>query len=241
MTLASDRSVMPQIKGFRKNTLLDWEGKIACIIFLPGCNLRCPYCHTSALVTEPGTQPDIPLDEVDDYLEKNHGWIDGVVITGGEPTLHPGLVGLVDHFIALGLQVKLFTNGTRPEVVRELIESGRLASISMDVKGPLDQRYQRAAGAPVDLDAIRESIDAVRDSGIRYKFRTTVCPAILGYADVVETARSLRGARVFNLQQFRPVDCLDPSFENIRPYPLEELRRMAEAAGEFVEQCTVIA
>jgi len=240
MTPTTHRNIMPEIKGFNKNTFLDWDGRIASIIFLPGCNYRCPYCHASALVTRPDTQPTIPLGEIDAYLAQNRGWIDGVVITGGEPTLHPGLFDLIDHLIEGGLKIKLFTNGSRPDVLRELVRTGRLAAISMDLKGPLDARYERAAGVPVDLDAIRTSVDVIIKGGIPYEFRTTVCPAVLTHDDVIDTARSVRGAGLWTLQQFRPVDCLDPTFEKIVPYEGDQLDRMAEAAGEFVGRCTVV-
>jgi len=252
MTPTTDRNVMPEIKGFNKSTLLDWDGQIASIVFLPGCNYRCPYCHASALVTEPDTQPNVPLGEVDTYLAQNRGWIDGVVITGGEPTLQPGLFDLIDHLIEQGLKIKLFTNGSQPDVLRELIRTGRLAAVSMDIKGPLDERYERAAGVSVDLDAIRASIDILMslparerglklmNDGIPYEFRTTVCPELLTHDDVVDIARAVRGAGLLTLQQFRPVDCLDPAFEHITPYGENELDRMAEAASEFVERCTVV-
>jgi len=230
---------MLEIKGFNPNTLLDWDGKIASIIFLPGCNFRCPYCHASALVKNAAGLPPVQLSEVDAYLEKNRAWIDGVVISGGEATWHNGLPALVDHFRGLALAVKLYTNGSRPAVLCDLVQSGRLAAVSMDLKGPLDDRYSRAAGTPVDLDAIRASIDIVMSSGIPYEFRTTVCPTILAHDDVVDAARAIEGAELFILQQFRPVDCLDPEFEKIKPYTEDELGRMAESVKGMVKKCIV--
>jgi pyruvate formate lyase activating enzyme len=230
---------MPEIKGFTKNSLLDWDGRIASLIFLPGCNFRCPYCHAAGLVAADNTLPAVPLGEVDDYLNKNHGWIDGVVISGGEPTLNAGLPGLIDHLAGCGVEIKLFTNGSRPDVLTRLLQSGSLAAVSMDIKAPPDERYAQAAGIPVDLDAIRASADVIMHSGIAYEFRTTVCPQVLGHDDVVDAARSIRGASLLILQQFRPVDCLDPAFEKIAPYEEKQLDRMAAEAGEFVEKCVV--
>ena len=230
---------LPEIKGFNRNTLLDWEGMIASIIFLPGCNFRCPYCHASALVLDPASQPTVPLTEVDAYLQANRGWVDGLIITGGEPTINPGLPALADHFIELGMQIKLFTNGTNPDMMESLVESGRLAAIAMDVKCPLDERYERAAHVPVDVAAIRRSAGIVMNSGLEYEFRTTVCPEVLSFDDVVETAGCIEGAQRLVLQQFRQVDCLDPAFEKLKPYPRELLEKMAEAAGIHVRQCVV--
>ena len=231
---------MVEIKGFIRNTLLDWDGKIASIIFLPGCNFRCPYCHASALVKDGSALPAVSVAEVDSYLEKNRAWIDGVVISGGEATFHNNLPVLVDHLRERGLGVKLFTNGSRPAMLHRLVDAGKLSAISMDVKGPLDERYSIAAGTPVDLDAIRESIGMLKDSGIPYEFRTTVCPAVLKSDDVIDTARDLSGAELFILQQFRPVDCLDPEFERVKPYRDDELDRMAALASQYVKKCVVV-
>jgi len=230
---------MTEIKGFTKSTFLDWDGRIASILFLPGCNLRCPYCHASALVRDPASLPPVAFEEVADYLERNRGWIDGVVITGGEATLDAGLPDLVDRLRALGVAVKLFTNGTRPDVLAELIAGKRLAAVSMDLKAPLDGRYAAAAGVEVDVASIRASISAIMDSGLEYEFRTTVCPAVLRFDDVADLAREVGGARLLILQQFRPVDCLDASFERFKPYAVEELERMARAARDHVARCVV--
>lgn len=230
---------MLEIKGFIRNTLLDWDGKIASIIFLPGCNFRCPYCHASALVRDGHLLPSVPFEEVQAYLEKNRGWIDGVVISGGEVTLHAGLPDLIKRLRAFGVAIKLFTNGSRPDVLRKLIDERLVDALSMDMKGPLDARYSKAAGTPVDLDAIRESIAILIGSGLPYEFRTTVCPTILSHEDVVDTARAIEGAELLVLQQFRPVDCLDPEFGEIKPYSEPELDGMADAAREFVRKCVV--
>ena len=230
---------MLQIKGFTRNTLLDWDGKIASIIFLPGCNFRCPYCHASVLVNDGQALPAVPFEDVQAYIEKNRGWIDGVVISGGEVTLHAGLPDLIKRLRAFGVAIKLFTNGSRPGVLRKLIAERQVDALSMDIKGPLDGRYSKAAGVPVDLDAIRESIGIVMAAGLPYEFRTTVCPPVLCHDDVVDTARVIQGAELFVLQQFRPVDCLDPEFEKIKPYREGELDGMAEAARKFVKKCVV--
>jgi len=153
---------MLEIKGFTKNTLMDWSGKIASILFLPVCNFRCPYCHASELVVDSSAIPNIQVAEIDEYLQANRGWIDGVVITGGEPTLQTNLLQLIDHLREQDLAIKLFTNGSRPAVVRELIETSRLDAIAMDVKAPLDERYNKAAGVEVDTSAIRQSIELIR-------------------------------------------------------------------------------
>jgi len=230
---------MLAIKGFQKNTFLDWDGMIASILFLPGCNFRCPYCHAAPLVARPHELPSVPVEEVEQYIETNRQWIDGVVISGGEATLQPELPALIDRLRAIGMAIKLFTNGTNPQMLGDLLAGGKLAAISMDIKGPLDDRYSRAAGVPVDLDAVRESIGLVMNAGIPYEFRTTVCPAVLAPEDVADTARGIQGAKLFILQQFRPVGCLDAQYENVKPYSDNELDAMAELARPFVQTCVV--
>jgi len=231
---------LPPIKGFIKNTFIDWEGQIAAMLFLPHCNFRCSYCHARSLVVEPDTLPTVPISEVMEYLAENKGWIDGVVISGGEPTLHAGLEQLVLLLKSAGLKVKLDTNGTNPAVIQEFLARKLLDYIAMDIKAPLDaQRYNEVTVADCSLQDVRKSIDLIMDSEIEYEFRTTVCPEFLDKEDVADIASAIEGADKYVLQPFRPVDCLDPSMEDVEPYTREELWRMAEVARQFVPSCTV--
>ena len=227
---------LPAIRGFLPGTLIDWPGRVAAEVFLGGCNFRCPYCHASHLVLSPGQLEEVPVESVVEHLRRQSGWIDGVVISGGEPTLDERLPALIETFRSTGAAVKLDTNGTRPEVLRALIQARLIEAVS---KAPLDQRYLRAAGVPVDLEAVRESIQLLIKSGLDVEFRTTVCPAILSPEDVVETARALAGARKYCLQTFRPLNCIDPAMLEVEPYSEEQMRGIAEAAGRFVEKCWV--
>lgn len=231
--------MLPPIKGFVENTLLDWEGRIASILFLPGCNLRCPYCHAGHLVSAAGALESIPFETVEALARKHRGWLDGVVISGGEPTLHEGLFDLCDRIRALGLQVKLDTNGTRPQVLRSLLDLGSVDYVAMDVKAPLNEKYHAAAGVECDVDAIRQSVLALMESDVDYEFRMTVCPALASEEDVHATAMDVRGARRFVLQPFKPELCRDPSLRTVRPYPRNALKQFAAKAGKFVAQCFV--
>jgi len=230
---------LPPIKGFIKSTLVDWEGLIACELFLPGCNFRCPQCHGSALVARAGDLPDVPIGEVMQHVTENRGWIDGAVLSGGEPTLQPALEQLILLLKSAGLKIKLDTNGSRPELLEEFIGRGLVDFVAMDVKAPLDQRYSAVAGCEVDTAAIRRSVALLLLGGVPYEFRTTVCPRFLDRHDVLDLARDLSGACKLVLQPFRPTDCLDRELESVAPYPLEELRQMAEAARQFVPNCMV--
>ncbi|MFO7900995.1 MAG: anaerobic ribonucleoside-triphosphate reductase activating protein [Planctomycetota bacterium] len=227
----------PPIRGFLESTLIDWEGKVACEVFLPTCNLRCPFCHAGHLVMNDGTLESIPIDAVTGLLDRQRGWVDGVVISGGEPTLHEALPAMIDEFRSHGALIKLDTNGTRPEVIERLIADGRLDAISMDVKAPFDERYDAATNATPDLDAIRRSVDLIMGSHLEYEFRTTVCRVFHGRGDIREIAESIAGARKYILQQFKPGDCLDPALNEVESYSRDELREFAEAARPCVELC----
>ena len=231
--------MLPPIKGFLKNTLLDWEGKLAAIVFLPGCNFRCPYCHARHLILPQASDETIPIASVLTSLRDQTGWIDGVVISGGEPTLHHNLIELIRLFRAEGLQVKLDTNGSRPDVLQELLHLKTLDYVAMDVKAPLDQTYHQVAGVTVDLEALHRSIELLISGDVPYEFRTTVCPGMLD-ADAIENiARCVRGARLYCLQSFRPVNCLDPSLEHVEPYNPDQMRDLARVAAKYVSRSIV--
>lgn len=230
--------MLPSIKGFIPNTLIDWEGKIASIIFLPGCNMRCPYCHAGPLVGAPNKLESIPLDALKETARSQAGWLDGIVISGGEPTLHNGLGKLCEEIRSLDLGVKLDTNGTRPDHLRFLIENGLVDAVAMDAKAPL-AKYHEVTRTDCDVEAVRESIMMLLESDIEYEFRMTVCPAISTEEDVIDTAKEIRGARVFYLQQFNPEFTMDASLRDVRPYTREQLRDFAGKASRFVNLCAV--
>ena len=229
----------PPIRGFIENTLIDWEGKIACEVFLPTCNLRCPFCHAGHLLTSDGELESIPVSAVTDCLDRHKGWIDGVVISGGEPTLFETLPALIDEFRSHGAKIKLDTNGTRPEVLEDLLASGLLDAISMDIKTALDERYNAATATDCDVDAVRRSTQIIMGSGIEYEFRTTVCPAFVGPDELRDIAEAIRGADKYILQQFKPGACLDPAMNDVEPYTRDQLRTFASELREYVGQCIV--
>jgi len=230
---------LPPIRGFIENTLIDWEGKIACEVFLPACNLRCPFCHAAHLVTNDKELESIPVSAVTDCLDRHKGWLDGVVISGGEPTLHETLPALIEEFRSHGAMIKLDTNGTRPEVIEDLLARGLLDAISMDIKTALDDRYFAAAGCECDVGAIRRSAQIIMGSGVEYEFRTTVCLAFHRLKELRDIAMAIRGARKYVLQQFKPGECLDPAMDSVTPYPREKLREFAAKLGKYVKRCIV--
>ena len=161
------------IAGLQKMTLLDYPGKVACTVFLQGCNFRCPFCHNSGLLGR-AEQPRIPQEELLAFLQKRQGLLDGVCITGGEPTLHKALPDLIGEIRALGFAVKLDTNGYRPEILKQLVRDGLLDYVAMDIKN-CPARYGETAGLPnIDLSKIEESMAFLMTGDLDYEFRTTV-------------------------------------------------------------------
>jgi len=172
---------------------------------------------------------------VEDFIVKREKFIDGLVITGGEPTLQPDLPDYIRRIKSLGFLVKLDTNGSSPKMLKELISQKLVDYIAMDIKAPLDERYHKVTGRPMDLKSVKESVREIINSGIDHEFRTTVCPSFLGEKDIEEIAAALVGAKKYVLQQFVPRDTLDPALEKVAPYPKEELERMAEVGNRYVK------
>lgn len=223
------------IKGFQEVTLIDWDERIASIIFLGGCNLRCGFCHSNTLATASDSLETISFEHVSKFLETKKGWIDGVVITGGEPMLDKeGLFKLAKAIKKMGLLIKVDTNGTRPEILREIIETKLADYIAMDIKAPLIlEKYVKAAGiVEIEINDIIASKNILLSSGIDYEFRTTAVPGIVDCSDIAEIAKSITGAKKYCLQQFVPKDPIDISFLNIKPYPADKLYQMVSVASE---------
>lgn len=223
-----------EIKAAIKTSLLDWDGKIVTTVYVPGCNFRCPFCHNWELVEGAKDRESIPLEAILGYMEENVDFIDGVCITGGEPTLYDDLPEFIGRFRGMGFLVKLDTNGTRPDMLRRLIDQGLVDYVAMDVKAPLDDRYERVVGTGVDLIKVRESIDVIRGSGVDHEFRTTVVPGLLGREDILEIAKELEGARRYVLQQFVAENCHSEELRSRKPYPQEEIQKMIYEGNGYV-------
>jgi len=169
-----------RIKGFIESSCSDWPGQVVAVIFLPGCNFRCPYCHNYPLVLNPDEGETFTLEYVFQRLAALRFWLDGVCVSGGEPTLSTGLMDLCGTIKEAGLLCKLDTNGSRPGVLKELLAGNLIDFIAMDVKAPLRAAsYEKCAGVKVNLAAIRESMEIIRNAGIAYQFRTTYHPVLL--------------------------------------------------------------
>lgn len=214
------------IKGFIPSSMLDWPGMISAVLFLGGCPFRCPACHNSALVVNPSSLPDYPLEAILETLDRKDTWIDGITITGGEPTANRNLPDLVEGFKQMGYATKLDTNGFNPGLLRRLIQAGALDAVYMDVKAPVTAlEYSRVAGAPIDPEIILESIALLRESRIETLFRTTVIPGMVEEPEI-QRISDLLGDSAYRIQPFRNVDTLDRSLEGLAPFSVERVERM---------------
>lgn len=218
------------IKGFQGTSLIDYPGRIASIIFIGGCNFRCRYCYNWPLLSAsdlPDNDPDAVLRE----LAKREDFIEGVVVTGGEPTIHPGIIQLLKAIKNLGIDVKLDTNGTHPEILEWVIADKLAEYIAMDYKAPLDklESVARIRGAEHKVHA---SAEILIKRAKRYEFRTTVHPQILTLDDIDSIADEIRGAAAYYIQQFHRVDCLDPDLISDPQYSAEFFRRAAARVGD---------
>ena len=223
-----------EIHGFQKTTLLDFPGHVAATVFAGGCNFRCPFCHNALLVLDPKSQPVITEEEVLAYLKKRRGILEGVCITGGEPTLQKDLIPFVRKLKGLGYLVKLDTNGYRPKVLGELLREGLLDYAAMDVKASLTN-YWRAAGLPgLEQDRILESIQLLLHCSIPYEFRTTVVKGIHCLEEFEEIGRLLAGGKTYCLQGFRESDTMiGGGFE---VFSTAEMEKMAKIAGKYIDK-----
>lgn len=190
------------IGGLQKMTLLDYPGRIACTVFLTGCNLRCPFCHNAALVLPEEAEPEeIPEEVLLDFLKKRKGKLDGVCITGGEPTMQRDLPELMQWIRDLGFLVKLDTNGTNPRMLEEVLKKGLADYVAMDIKSS-PARYREACGGADVLETVQKSAALLMDSETDYEFRTTVFAPVHTPAEMADIGNWLRGAKRYYLQPF---------------------------------------
>jgi len=228
------------IKGFIDVSFVDWDGKISSVIFLPNCNFRCPFCHNLNLVFNPEKLDTIPFEYVENQLDRQRGWTDGVCITGGEPTLHSSLPELCFRLKKMGFLVKLDTNGTNPTMLKELMDRKLLDYVAMDIKAPLTvEKYSKATGVNAEslLENVKESIRLVRESNMDYEFRTTVVPMLHEKEDMKQICRSLIGCRKYVLQKFDVSlrkTTINPDFIKLKPFTDEEMQKFLSIAQKLI-------
>jgi pyruvate formate lyase activating enzyme len=229
------------IGGIQKHSFIDYPGKVSCVIFLAGCNFNCPYCHNPQLTGEAGSRPErVAAEDVFVFLEERRGWLDGVVISGGEPTLHPDLPDFCGRIKSLGYPVKLDTNGSRPQMLKRLIRAGLVDYMAMDIKTD-PARYEGCIAGRFDCSALLASLQLIMESGLDYEFRTTCVKPLVTPQAIEAIARLIKGCRRYALQPFRADAILHPEFfDSVDPAcSIEEMTRLKHIAEPWVQSCLV--
>jgi len=229
-----------EIGGLQKLTLIDYPGKLACTVFLIGCNFRCPWCYSSELVLPEKIkkQPKIPEKDFFNFLKERKRLLEGAVLCGGEPTIHKDLPGFIKKIKKLGYLVKIDTNGSNPKMLKDLISNNLIDYVAMDIKAP-KENYEKAAGKKININNIEKSIKILKEAGIDYEFRTTVVSSIHTKDDILKITRWIGPAKKYYLQNFRAEKTIDPEFEKIKPYPQEYMTEILRAIAPFFEICQV--
>lgn len=217
--------------GLMKLTLLDYPGRVACTVFTGGCNFRCPFCHNTSIVMK-NSQAEISTERFLLFLTKRKGILDGVCVSGGEPLANADLPELLKSIKELGYSVKLDTNGSFPDRLREIADNGLCDCVAMDIKNS-PQKYALTAGTDkIDIGAIKESIEYIKHSGIEHEFRTTVVREFHTPADIREATALIKGEKKYFLQPFRSSDGV--LVQGLHEPEHAELDAMLDAAREFV-------
>jgi pyruvate formate lyase activating enzyme len=223
-----------RIAGLQKLTLLDYPGKIACTLFTPGCNYRCPFCHNASLVltpTDETTEEEFLL-----FLSSRRQILEGVCITGGEPTLQPDLASFCKKIKEMGFLVKLDTNGSHPKKLKELVEHHLVDYVAMDVKNSL-LRYEETVGTKVNLEDILESIEFLEKDTVPYEFRTTVVKNLHDEESLINLAEMIQGCQHYYLQNF--VDSKNLINNSMSGYSEQEMSALYQAVKKILPQTSV--
>lgn len=224
-----------KIGGLREVTLMDYPNHIAATVFTRGCNLSCPFCHNSELIKSEGYT--ISEKKIIDFLTKRKRLLEGVVITGGEPTVQEDIGSFLKRIKKLDYKIKLDSNGTKPLVIKKLIDRDLVDYLAMDIKTS-PQKYKKACGVGVDFENIRKSINIIKGMN-NYEFRITAVPGLVDENDISEISKLLQGAKKLYIQQFRSKETLVPSYSDKKPFTEETLERFKNIAEQFIEECQI--
>ncbi|MGD2142322.1 MAG: anaerobic ribonucleoside-triphosphate reductase activating protein [Candidatus Bathyarchaeota archaeon] len=219
-------------------SLRDWSGRLCAKTVVPGCNFRCPYCSQRALIYDYLGMDRVPEWEVLDHLYRVKGYLTGVCIGGGEPTLHNGLLQFCYKVKSIGYDIKIDTNGTRPKRLRKLMEEKVVDYIAMEIKAPID-RYPEVVKHKVNKKAVEESIKLLRRGNIDYEFSITMVPDLIGARELKEIANILIGSRRFVIRRHQAGDCLDTEFSGKEPYSKRELEEFRDQVAPYFAKCVV--
>ncbi len=226
------------IKALLPASVIEYPGHIADVLYVGACNFRCPFCYNVDLVLRPEQLADLDLASLLQQLRSRVGFVDALVVSGGEPTLQPDLMPFLSDVRETGLKVKLDTNGYRPDVLGQCLKRGLLDYVAMDIKSS-QGKYEQAAGVPVEVEHVRQSIELLMQASIDCEFRTTVVPGLVDAEDVRAIAQLIAGAKRYYLQCFRPgqtVGGMENQSPAIRRPPAELLQQMARLAAPWVKE-----
>jgi pyruvate formate lyase activating enzyme len=221
--------------GYRACSLVDFPGKISAVLFTQGCSFRCPFCHNPGLVLH-ASATSLSEELLLDFLKTRIGKLQGVVISGGEPTIHPELESFIKKIKSLGFSVKLDTNGSHPEVVEALLKTDLINYWAIDRKASL-ANYSRISGVQIEPETIQKSSTLIMNATENYEFRTTVIREFHPPEEILTIAQELAHARRYILQQFRPNITLDPSLGSSIAYSPDEMEHLCTIARPFVKEC----
>ncbi len=228
---------MVQIGGIQKFSTVDYPGYAVAAIFTIGCNMRCGYCHNPELVLPEQYVGTIPEHEILEFLASRKGLLDGVAISGGEPTMQADLPAFIRAIKAMGFLVKLDTNGTNPAMLKELLDEKLIDFVAMDIKGPLE-KYSQIAARPINLQAIRQSIALIKT--IDHEFRTTIVAGQLTPADFESIGQLVQGSKRYALQYFVPSGALvSPQFQHMQALPEQDMETIRQTMLGYVKECVV--
>ncbi|MFH1405072.1 MAG: anaerobic ribonucleoside-triphosphate reductase activating protein [Patescibacteria group bacterium] len=226
------------IAGLQKFSLIDYPGKTCAIIFTRGCNFRCKYCHNPELVIPQKYAKEIPIETIFNFLEQRRNKLDAVCITGGEPTVHADLIGVIKKIKSIGFLIKLDSNGTRPDVLKKIIDQKLVNYIAMDVKAPLE-KYPKITGCKISKNKIKQSIGLIINSGIDHEFRTTVVEPLTSEDDLKNIVQMIQGAQNYYLQKFVPTKTLDPDIINDKSLSDNILNKLIKEFSTGVTNCQI--
>ncbi len=232
-----------EISGIQKFSMLDFPGRVSCILFTAGCNFRCGYCHNPEFVLpekiEKIKDTFISKKAVFNFLDQREGLLDGVVISGGEPTMHSDLLDFIEELKNnFDYEVKLDSNGNKPKVLKEAINKDLVDYIAMDIKTDLDSYIELAKGS-TDTEKIKESIDFLINSDVEYEFRSTIIKGVHTEDNFEKMADMIEGADIFYLQKYNSGHTLDPSFARYEPFSDEEHEEIAEIFEDKVKKVEI--
>jgi len=226
-----------KIGGFQKTSLLDYPKHISAIVWTVGCNFSCPFCYNTELVK--GTCKLFSEEEIFDYLKKRKNMLEAVVISGGEPFLQKDLKEFCKKVKDLGYKIKIDTNGTFPDKLKEIIEEKLVDYVSMDVKAPFS-KYDKLSGVSADKDKIKKSIKILKNSKVDYEFKTTVVPDLLDKEDIISVSKMIKDSKKYYIQQFKnDTDVMSKELESLKPYSNEYLQNILKEVKPYFIECKV--